>query len=203
MPEIYGRNQARVLFDVWPEEPVDWFVVGGVATSNEAQTIHTRYPNLKYIGFEPNPVMREQAAPNFPGISYPYALWEENKALTLEVPDQKDLSSSVCRPFDAPLPYHIVEGRTLDSLSGEYGPFTNCVLWIDIEMAELAALKGATNLLTNHIKLINLETMYDEQLRQITELLQGFGFVEAKRWGHGQWADVNKWDVVFKKKELL
>ena len=200
MGKVYARNQAKVLFPYWPDK-VDWFVVGGVANGNEAQTIHEKYPDVKCVGFEPNPVMRENAAPNFPGTTYPYALWETNGSMNLVVPNHRDISSSLCRDFVKQDQHekHNVPTYTLDTLSEELGPFTNSVLWIDIEWAELPALKGATNLLTNHIQLINLEVMTVQQRKEITKYLAGFGFKEVHRWGHGNWGNFQKWDLVFKK----
>lgn len=198
MGKVYARNQARVLFPYWPDK-VDWFVLGGVANGNEAQTIHEKYPDVKCIGFEPNPVMREHAAPDFPGTTYPYALWETNGQMDLVVPSHRDISSSLCRPLGNDNIKYDVPTYTLDTLSEELGPFTNSVLWIDIEWAELPALKGATNLLANHIQLINLEVMTVEQLKEITEYLAGFGFEEVHRWGHGEWGNFQKWDLIFKK----
>ena len=196
--DIYNEGQAAVLFDYWPDN-VDWFVLGGVATSNEAQTVHAQYPDVKCVGFEPNAVMRENAAPNFPGVSYPYALWEEDTELDLCTPGDRAIGSSVCRPLDDVGKVEKVEAYKLDTLSEKLGPFTNNVLWIDIEWAELFALKGATDLLTNHTKLINLEIMNREQASEITDYLAAFNFEEVHRWGHGKWSGVDKWDLVFKK----
>jgi FkbM family methyltransferase len=197
--KIYNPGQAKVLFEFWPEE-AEWFVIGGVAIGNEAQTIYSKYPNINYIGFEPNLAMRESAVINFPGVSYAYALWDSNTNLLLKVPDGRDISSSVCRFSESSvgLEYGVI-ARSLDSLSEEFGPFTNSVLWIDIEEAELRALKGATNLLINDIKLINLEIMNKSQTEEITNYLHKFGFEEIYRWGHGSWEGVDKWDLIFKR----
>lgn len=195
--KIYAPEQAKILFEFWPET-VDWFILGGVATSNEAQTIHQKYPEVKYIGFEPNLVMRKKAAPNFPGVSYPYALWKTDQELILCVPNARDIGSSVCREMGDTATEQTVIGRSLDSLSEELGPFTNCILWLDIEWAELAALKGATKLLTEDVVLINLEVMTPQQMSDIKSCLSGFGFNEIHRWGNTM---PNKWDIIFIRKE--
>jgi hypothetical protein len=42
-----------------------------------------------------------------------------------------------------------IDQRTLDSLSEEFGPFHNSVVWADIEGSEAEMLEGARNLLAS------------------------------------------------------
>jgi FkbM family methyltransferase len=194
--EIYGENQAEILFDYWPEK-AEWFVLGGVGTSNEAQTIHARYPAVKCVGFEPSREMRVNRAPDFPGVIHPHALWDKDVELVLSVPARRHISGSVVREFEDKFAceYYPVPARTLDSLAIEFGPWPNCVLWIDIEWAELSALRGATKLLKD-VLLINLEVMTKEQDKDIAAFLSKYGFREVKRWGNTM---PDKWDVIFER----
>ena len=203
--EIYAPGQAEVLFKFWPDK-ADWFIVGGPADGNEAQTIHERYPKVKCIGFEPNPVMfYKQSVLDFPGQLHRYALWSHSTELRLNTPkegDNADRMSSVCRNFrdKSILCSHKVSGRSLDSLSAELGPFTNMVLWLDIEFAELQALRGAVDLLQRgQILLVNLEA-FANTLPGIECYLAQYGLQEVDRWNGG--ITEGRYDVVFKKERL-
>ncbi len=185
MNNIYEPGQAKVLFDYWPSE-VEWFIVGGPADANEAQTINQRFPDVKCIAFEPNERMRErQRELNFPGEVYPFALWNaDDEVIQYSVADSLPRSGTVCRDTDLTNWVKTdVRARTLDSLSKEFGPFRNCVLWLDIEHAELAALEGAENLFeSGYVLMVNVEIQFPHLLGPIQELLLGYGMKEVKRW---------------------
>ncbi len=203
------NNQVDVLRDYWPADGIDWFVIGGPANYMEAQWLHRYYPSLQCIGFEPN---REYAdlqngTLGFPGQVHCCALWDTDRvALTLSRPEgATPLSASVCRPDNAPdsrgcplEPLAIVPGRTLDSLSAQYGPFTRCALWLDIEYAELAALRGAESLLASgQVQLVNLETFAHLNLPAIVELLDKYGLRLRKVWNVGNVAGRDAQDYLF------
>jgi len=197
---VYSPGQAAILFDIWPEG-AEWFVLGGPACANEGQTVYAEHPELKFIAFEPNPEMRRiQQGMNFPGKIHSCGLYNENKLMNLRVPDGRDISCSVCRDFeDAPCEDIPIQVYTLDTLSEKFGPFTNVVLWIDIEHAELQCLQGATKLLeAGQILMINLEVMQPEMLVPIVELLTPHGLKEVKRWNNTL---PDKYDIVFKKEQ--
>ena len=182
-----------------------WFLLGGPADANEAQMMHKIRPRMHIIGFEPNVVMYDiQKAQGFPGLLLPVALWSSTTTLRLGTPNQssdflqKHRSSSVCK-FTDPVEYYEVAADTLDSLSAIHGPFVNAVLWIDIESAELEALRGAEGLLSGrHIRTINLETFeWDEPAT--TTYLKQFGFKEVLRWGYGANAEGTRrwWNGIY------
>lgn len=200
--EVYAASQASVLFKFWPDQ-AEWFVVGGPADANEAQTVHKKYPDVKCIGFEPNPFYRSrQIELAFPGSVRPYALWDQDGAeLTLAMTHINQRSGSVCRDYgeEASIKYRCT-GRTLDSLSQECGPFSNVVLWLDVEFAETQALRGAENLLkTGQILLANVE-VWDENYDEVCSLLNPHGLVAVKDWAH---TIRDKRDVVFQYQESV
>ena len=79
---------------------------------------------------------------------------------------------------------HKVPAVTLDSMSEQYGPFQNAVLCLDIEGAEVEALKGAEQLLQRGaIKVFNAE-VFNTTEHEIASFLKRFGLIEMERWGH-------------------
>ena len=192
--EIFSAGQASVLDEFWPAD-AKWFIVGGPAYGNEAQTVAARHPGIKCFGVEPNPeFVKRQLAQDFPGPVANFALWyKDNEILDFSIPrDGSPLSASVCRPSPSPdgnetpkLIYPVIT-RTLDTLSDKYGPFEDAVLWLDIEYAEIEALRGAFRLLSGgKIKLVNLETFVHTSFPVVTKLLADYGFKFVKRWNEG------------------
>lgn len=167
----YNPGQAAELFPHVPPE-TKWFILAGPADANEAQTFHERFPDVKIIGFEPNPQsFLYQLEQGFPGVLLPVGLWSSRDYLKLKVPgnDEFQRSGSVIRFVDeGDWPNDIVVSvETLDEMSRRYGPFEDAVLWADVEFAELELLRGAQGLLhSGAIKVINVElhTAYAEQL---------------------------------------
>ena len=197
---IYRPGQAEVLFEFWPDD-AEWFVIGGPADGDEAQTVKEKYPNIGVIGFEPNRQMRlRQQRAGFPGPLLTYALSDIEGNTILRVPKGMPRSSTIRRDLTGlSCLKETVTAATLDNTSNREGPFTNVVLWIDIEEAELRCLKGARKLLeSGRILLINLEVMNVEQLSEITEFLSQYGLREVKRWGQTK---PGKCDVIFKKEQ--
>jgi FkbM family methyltransferase len=201
-------TQAQVLFDYWTDD-IKWFVVGGTADGDEAQTVAARYPEVKCIGFEPNMdfVKQQNEKLKFPGEVYPCALWSDNELRMLITPQGATPRSASVYPFIerpdmggkwTPGITKTVPARALDSLSWEYGPFENVALWIDIEGAELEALLGASQLLQNRqIKLINLEAYAHLQFPDINRLLTRRGFVLQKVWNIGTVAGRDAQDYIY------
>lgn len=181
---VYNPRQAATLFKYWPAQ-VDWFLLGGPADADEAQTVHTKYPNVKCVGFEPHPsYVQYQRANGFPGVVYPVALWDrDGDEVAFYSPHQRPRSSGTVRGDEGGLTFP-VPTRTLDSLNGEIGPFTNAVLWLDIEYSEVQALRGAADLLASgQVLLINLE-VWDSTCPEIEEILLPVGYKEVLAWAN-------------------
>lgn len=186
---IYNPGQAAMLFksSIWPDKTVEWFVIGGPADANEALTIVKKYPDIKCIGFEPNKTMFDyQIKSEFPGELLRYALWKENGEMIFQEPHGEiSHCGGLIRDYDeASCDKYTVETRTLDSLSEEFGPWRNSVLWLDIERSEMQALEGAHKILNNgSILLLNLEVMeMSINLDPIKELLGSYGYKLVKKW---------------------
>ena len=186
---VYNPGQVSMLFNknIWPDKPIEWFVIGGPADANEAQTIVKRHPEIKCVGFEPNKTMYDrQRATDFPGELYRYALWNENGEMTFQEPHGKiSHCGGLIRYYaDEEVDKYTVITRTLDSLSDEFGPWKNSILWLDIEHAEMQALEGATEMLDRgDVLLINLEVMQMSiNLPLFREFLEPFGFKYIHKW---------------------
>jgi FkbM family methyltransferase len=200
-------SQAEVLFEFW-QRRFKWFIVGGTADGDEAQCVHERYPDVRCIGFEPNPEFARMQNEDlgFPGHVYPHALWNCNCHLQLTTPmGATERSASVCLGSNRPdmggmvdiAESRMVSARTLDELSNVFG-FENAVLWIDIEGAELSALQGAERLLSSGaIKLINLETYVHREFVAINEYLHHMGFLLRKVWNSGLLTDRDAQDYIY------
>lgn len=202
-------SQVSMLYDLWPEQS-EWFILGGTAQELEAQTLATQYPNVKYIGFEPNPesAKAQNEYLGFPGKVHQCALWRnETDKLELTLPlGHNPARGSVCRPDNSPdlqmvteWQTYSVKPRTLDSLSDEFGPFNNAVLWLDIEYAELPALEGATRLL-DRVLMVNLETHCHIGLAPISTLLAKRGLYMERVWNIGEITHKDAQDYIFIRK---
>jgi hypothetical protein len=205
-------TQIAALYPYWPAE-AEWFVIGGPACELEAQEVHSKFPHMKCVGFEPNEeaCRKQNTELAFPGVVHPYALWSETADLTLMLPGGFDPKrASVCAPENRPdfapeavvKPFQKTIGKPLDSLSDLLGPFTNAVLWIDIEFAELAALQGATKLL-DQVLLINLESFfYRPDFVKINRLLTHRGFVLQQVWNMGERTYVDAQDYIYAREDI-
>lgn len=208
------KSQVDVLMPWWPRD-VGWFVIGGPADENEAQAVAERFPGIRCVGFEPleeyrtaqiagSPLLRTDRP--FPGAVHPFALWDvDGVDLELVVPNGRYKCASVARPNPSPdlgtfddRNRRAVRARTLDSLSDEFGPFDRAVLWLDIEFAELAALRGARKLLDRTL-LVNLETYDHLNLPAVEALLREHGLFRRLRYNEGQTPGKDAQDYVFSK----
>lgn len=198
------RSQVSSLFDLWPAA-AEWFLVGGTAGDLEAQAVKEAYPSVQCAGFEPNPEFREQQQVlGFPGTVHPVALWHnETDRLVLSYPAGRAVVGSVCRPYPSPdlerirSDRHVpATPRTLDSLSAEFGPWNNVVLWLDIEWAEVQALEGAKELLRRTL-LANVETFHHRNLPAVCRLMYAAGLELVRVWNVGESATKDAQDYVF------
>ena len=174
----YSPGQAKALFPHWPKE-AEWFVIGGPADGDEAQTVRIKYPHVWCVGFEPNrELFKYQLLHGFPGPLFDVALWSRAVPLTLQVPTGRARSSSVFREFMEDTDTHVVQAVALDDICET---MDNIVLWLDIEGAEKEALLGAKKTLKRTL-LINLESLDDDVLHWYDNFLANYGFRRVDTW---------------------
>lgn len=159
--EVYRPGQARVLFKFLKRPPL-WFLIGGQADGDEAQTVVEQYRECWCIGVEP--VYYRNALP-FPGTAIRGALTASPGHVTLFTPSGD--SRRTTRDRHVTGAELTVPGYTIDSLVEQYKINGGLVIWLDIEGMELDALQGATESFTAGIvDAVNVEV----ELRTPTEL---------------------------------
>lgn len=201
------------LLQCWPDG-VKWFVIGGLADGDEAQTVRRKKgDHIKCFGVEANPAYFEKQQKSFPGTVVNAALWDkDNEELELSFLSGRPQSGSVCAPEQRPdfagcnwEDYHKsllrakVRSATLDRLSDIHGPFDDVCLWLDIEFAELNALKGASRLLDRCL-IVNLEAFAHLSLSPIVVLLRNRGLHLADVWNCGPTPGKDAQDYIFVRK---
>lgn len=159
MIEIYNPGQAEKMIHCVNFLP-DWFIDAGPANGNEAHIFKKRWPTISVLGLEPGRASIEDAlALIYPGILIQKAMWSSDCRKAIYKSDQSR-SASLMRS-EGSTSSDDVDCVTLATLSATYGPFTNAVLWLDVEGSEIDALEGGRNLiLSGAIRLANVE-VYD------------------------------------------
>ncbi len=138
----YNRDQLMTVVPYLPGPP-KWFILGGPADANEAQTAKELWPDVKVLGVEPCDKMREwQWSHGWPkeGVMVPAALSDGWGWATMVVPEDNPRCSSLMS--ERPGRVVNVKTTTLDLLDEQVGPFEDVFLWLDIEGWESRALKG-------------------------------------------------------------
>lgn len=182
-------------------QPPTWLILGGPADADEAQTAIKVWPDIKVIGVEPNPQwIAWQYANGWP-VGAPLiqaALAEQQGTALLQLPHHNHRSSSLL-PLDTlqelwpfgptQATNRTAQTTTLDYLDAIYGPFSNALLWLDIEGCELEALRGGMSLFqrgaitTVNVEMIARRADYNDLIHQF---LSGQGFQLVHVWNeHG------------------
>jgi FkbM family methyltransferase len=166
-PDVVLRFLAR--------EPA-WFVDVGVGCGEEAETFKAALPKLKCLGLEPNGEMFRASARTFPGELLNHGAWSSAKDMLLsDKGKQSDVfggvgTSVVLRPLD-----ELLKVRNV----------TDAVLWLDVEGAELEALRGAKESLKSRILAINAETRVQRKyarsccMSEVDSFLAAYGFAKV------------------------
>lgn len=170
-------------------QDTDYFLLAGPASGDEGQAFKARFPHVAVIGFEPNPTyVAYQESAGFPGPVLPLGLWSEPATLVLRVPiaDGRPVNQmgSFTRFNHSDELFQEVHCRVdnLDYLSLLHGPFQRAMLWLDVELAEAPALRGAANLLrAGAIRTINVELL-DGNVERVQDVLREFGYILRLEW---------------------
>ena len=144
---IQGRSVPKAFYNIG--------VGQDELTMNEAVFLKQKFPDIEIYGVEANPNFVKIRQENYPGNLLSVGIWSEKckKTLTVPVagvgrssllPARKEWAES--RNFKESETIE-VECMTLDDLDKLAGKPEKIWLWMDIEGAELEALKGAEELL--------------------------------------------------------
>jgi FkbM family methyltransferase len=176
---IPSNNPPKVLLDV------------GVGPKTEYLTLSEAYPDMLIVGLEPLPSCFNNLISKFPGILLPYAAWHQETSLEL-YPNTNNPEATSVFPSEAGEKQALtVYTRTLDSIDRYLGYPDRILMWMDIEGAELMALKGARELLSSgRVRWINLEAR-DQWNRvnactkvELDNFLAQFGYQEKLQYNH-------------------
>jgi FkbM family methyltransferase len=175
-----GRNDATCMHNVGLLRPGDWVVDGGAALGDHTlQYIKAVGPTGRVIAFEANPEAAECATHNCPGADiHPLGLWHEKSAGQMQAnPDQP---ANLGAAYLVPGPVMPVGLVRLDAFNL---PRLR-LLKLDIEGAELQALRGARETVERCRPLIQVEA-YDQHMAR-----QGYGLPDLLTY-----FDAHRYDV--------
>lgn len=163
------------------------------------------WPEVKIIGFEPNPATYKEIVDTYPGFLIPCALGNEvREGVPFYQPDKHRDGSSLFRRAASDVEYK-VDITSLDVLFPLGPGRENCLLWLDAEGNDLAVLEGATNFLSG-VQMINIEmtgSAHEGWADQATinRWLMDHGY--RRQWVHTQRIHVGQQDVIWVKAEML
>ncbi len=138
----------------------------------EATVFKKLWPNIRIIGFEPIIGVFKDRITDYPGELYPWALWSVPAIKKLLIVRGNAGKSSLFIPHPE---WHgkkhfnigktcdeaLISCVTLDQLDEAFNHPLDVFLWMDIEGAELEALKGGRSLLTSkRVKWIMVEVSH-------------------------------------------
>lgn len=144
----YIKSPPSALYDI------------GVGPKTEWKTLGELYPELKIFGVEANPDMCENIHKSgFTGMLINYAIYDQPGTLDLFVYREDGLDASLLKIKDRPVSKkYCVDCITLDAADEMFSKQKEIILWMDIEGAELAALRSGEKLLrSKRVRWINLE----------------------------------------------
>lgn len=175
---VYEPGQVKNIFPyITPD--IEYFVLAGPADGDEAQVFHGAFPQVKILGLEPCRNMFEyQTRIGFPGVLLPYALTSQTGLYDFYLLGEDNRSS---RLEGRGNPAYTVEGWSLDDLMNMYHICGPTAIWMDIERAELGALRGAEDFLfEGYAKVLYLEA-FEETIEETRAYLHKFYLMERDR----------------------
>lgn len=202
--EIKNEDCRRIIAAIQGKSVPKTFYNIGVGqdeeSMNEANFFKQNFPDIEVHGVEANPNFAKTRQENYPGNLLCKGIWSKKCRKTLTVPTTGTGRSSLLKAREewaksrnfVKSELIEVECITLDDLDRLAGNPEKIWLWMDIEGAELEALKGAKELLSSgRVDCISFEVstvgfLWGEQLSRryeeptITEIenyLAGFGYV--------------------------
>lgn len=149
------RRLERVVAE-YITTPPDALYDLGVGPKTEWQTLGEIFPAMQLHGCEPDPVRFAKLVGKFPGKLHPVAIGNGDGTVRLHVDSDGKRPASVFTPglsrvVTVPL-------WSLDQFDAVSGRPSRVLLWMDIEGAELDAIRGGAKLLrSGRVKWINLE----------------------------------------------
>lgn len=148
------------MFLGWRPEIIVQVGVGTI--SKEVDVFHEEWPDVKLIGFEPNPESFQSLASKYPGQLVNVAVGREDKdSIPFYIKDKHDGGSSLLRVGEdkTKLKEVSVSMVRLDSaftLSLANRTVGSVLLWMDCEGTELDVLLGASRIL-RCVNMVNVE----------------------------------------------
>lgn len=147
-----------------------WMIDCGPADGREAWVFKEAYPWLRVLALEPAAGLYPLG--DYPGKILPLAAWNRDGEMLLSFACDPRAGSLVREGGER----RKVETVRLTSLNRRYG-FSDAILWLDVEGAELPVLEGAADLLRAHrVRLINVEVHEGEKEAAVDRYLTEFGF---------------------------
>lgn len=202
-PDAYSPgNLANVV--PFLERPPAWLLLGGPADAWEAQAARELWPEVKVIGVEPNmQAVDWQLRHGWPKKAT--LLWgalsdRDGEVVTVSH-DPASMRSSHTEP-EGTAETRVTErvpAFTWDALDRVHGPFSDALLWMDIEGWELEAVQGAAGLLARGaFVLVNVEMQarVREKNVELDRMLTGAGYRAVYEWN----ASPACWDRVYVKR---
>lgn len=167
-------------------------------SNKEANVVSRIWPGINVIGFEPNIGLFLARSKDYPGTLFPLGIWNTPGPQTMMMTPNKGQSSilQVEKQFEKHLLSSestkvVINCITLDCLDRALSNPRDIFLWMDIEGAELQALKGGSRLLgSGRVKWIILEVAHvPKRIDQpsgadIKDYLSQYGFQPKQKYDY-------------------
>ena len=183
------------------------FQVGIGVNHEEVDVLKSEWPEVKWVGCEPNPVTYKSIANIYPGITFQVALSNRLGEADLCFARIHKDGATLCTPRPDQPNKITVPTTTLDALREEYGSFgSKMLLWLDCEGSEYRVLQGAEEFIKD-VAWLNVELTAKPQSEdwcrpeQVDGWLRSHGF--ARTWTHTHRLNIGQYDCIYLRRELL